>query len=374
MRYLLRCFVILMFLANTHCQKSSDEILLGGVFALSGSQASFGASVKSGVDMALQKVNASGGVLGKQIRVVGLDDQSKPEEAATVITRLATQDKVVAVIGDVASSNSLAMAPIAQSHKLPFVSPASTNPKVTQIGDYIFRICFIDPFQGTVMAKFASQSLKVSRVAVLRDIKSDYSMGLADYFAKTFQEQGGQIVADQSYSEGDVDFKSQLTSIKSQNPEAIFLPGYYTEVGLIARQAREIGLNVPLLGGDGWDSAKLLEIGGEALNGNYFSNHYSQDDPNPVTQAFIAEYRKQYGSAPDAMAVLGYDTLLIVVDAIARAGSTAPEAIRDALSKTTDFVGASGKTSINAQRDAVKPAVVLQIQDGRFVFKEKINP
>lgn len=352
----------------------TGEILVGTALSLSGGQASFGTSTKHGIELAISQINAGGGVLGRKIKLIALDDQSKPEEAAMIVTRLITQDKVTALLSDVASSISLAMGPIAQSYKVPMVSPSSTNPKVTEIGDYIFRVCFIDPFQGTVMAKFAFESLKVKRVAILRDIKNDYSMGLADYFIKKFKELGGEVVVDQSYAEGDVDFKSQLTSIKAQNPEAIFVPGYYTEVGLIARQARELGLNVALMGGDGWDSSKLTEIGGAAINGNYFSNHYSPDDPNPVSQKFLEDYKKTFSSVPDSMSVTGYDAMLVLADAIKRAGSTNKQAIRDALAMTKDYPGASGMISINDKRDAVKPAVVLEIKDGRFAFKEKVNP
>ena len=352
----------------------SNSIVIGSILALSGGQASFGINTKKGIELAIQQIEASGGLLGKKIKLVSMDDQSKPEEAATIMTRLATQDKVVAVLGDIASSNSLAMAPIAQANHVPMVSPSSTNPKVTAVGDYIFRVCFIDPFQGTVMAKFAMNTLGAKRVAILRDMKNDYSIGLADFFAKTFVAMGGEIVSDESYAEGDVDFKSQLTSIKAKNPEAIFVPGYYTEVGLVARQAQELGVTVPLLGGDGWDSTKLTEIGGAAMNGNYFSNHYSPDDPSPVGQKFLADFKAAYGIVPDGMAVTGYDAMLVLADAIQRAGSTEPEALRAALAQTTNFPGASGTITIDAARNAVKPAVVLRVQDGHFVFQEKVEP
>lgn len=363
--------------ADTKYQNANSDtgdILVGAALSLTGAQASFGTMTKNGIELAIKEINADGGILGRKVKLIALDDQSKPEEAATIVTRLVTQDKVTALISDVASSISLAMGPIAQSYKVPMVSPSSTNPKVTQIGDYIFRVCFIDPFQGTVMAKFAHESLKLKNVAVLRDIKNDYSMGLADYFTKTFTSLGGVIAQDQSYSEGDVDFKSQLTSIKAKNPDAIFVPGYYTEVGLIARQAREVGLDVPLLGGDGWDSSKLVEIGGDAMNGNYFSNHYSPDDPSPVSQKFLAEYQKAYGVLPDSMSVTGYDAMLVLADAITRAGSTDQKSIRDALAVTKSFPGASGTITIDGNRDATKSAVVLQIQQGKFAFKEKVDP
>lgn len=353
---------------------NATEILVGGVLSLSGGQASFGTSTRDGIELAIKQINAAGGVLGKKYRLIALDDQSKPEEAAIIMTRLITQDKVTAVLGEIASSISLAMAPIAQSHKIPMITPSSTNPKVTQVGDYIFRTCFIDPFQGTVMAKFAFNTLGVKKVAVLRDIKNDYSVGLANFFIKTYKELGGEILIDESYSEGDVDFRSQLTSIKGKKPEAVFVPGYYTEAGLITRQAREMGLNVPLMGGDGWDSEKLIEIGGASIKDTYFSNHYSADDPSPQGQKFLTAFQAEYKHIPDGMAVTGYDAMMVLDDAVRRAGSDNPTAIRDALAQTKDFPGASGVISMNASRDAVKAAVVLEYKENKYVFMEKVEP
>jgi branched-chain amino acid transport system substrate-binding protein len=375
--FFLSCLTILSSCRSDQAkqQAQSESIRLGSVLALSGAQASFGQSTRKGIELALKEINDQGGILGKKITVNFFDNQSKPEESATVLTRIITQDKVVAILGDTASSNSLAMAPVAQRYKIPFVSPSSTNPRVTQVGDYIFRVCFIDPFQGEVMAKFAAESLKLNKIAVLRDIKSDYSVGLADFFKNTFTGLGGDIVADLSYAEGDVDFKSQLTAIKSLNPEAIFVPGYYNEAGLIARQARELGMSLPLLGGDGWDSTKLTEIGGSALEGSYFSNHYSPEDPTPEGRRFIETYKVMFpNEIPDGLSVTGYEAMLILGDAIRRAGSTEASKIRDALASTRNFAAPSGLISINEHRDAFKPAVVLEIKQGRFAFKEKINP
>ena len=354
--------------------ETANEIVIGEYGSLTGTTATFGTSTKNGVDMALDAVNKAGGVLGKQVRVIVEDDQGRPEEAQTVVTKLITKDHVVAVIGEVASSRSLAAAPVAQQNSIPMISPSSTNPKVTEVGDYIFRVCFIDPFQGLVMAKFATNTLKVKNVAVLRDIKNDYSVGLADVFVENFKKMGGNIVADQSYSEGDTDFSAQLTSIKSKNPQAIFVPGYYTEVGLIARQEKKLGLNVPLLGGDGWDSPKLYEIGGEALNGSYYSNHSSMDDPSPAIQKFVSEYRARFGESPDALAALGYDSANLLVDAIRRAGSTDAAKIRDALAQTKNFPGITGTITIDEHRNPVKPAVVLKVDNGKLDFFETVSP
>ena len=354
--------------------EAASEILIGEFGSLTGGTATFGQSTQKGIEMAINEVNAAGGVLGKQIKVIVEDDQSKPEEAQTVVTKLINKDRVVAILGEVASSNSLAGAPVCQAAKIPMLTPASTNPKVTQVGDYIFRSCFIDPFQGQVMAKFTAVSLKLKKVAILRDIKSDYSVGLANFFKEGFTKLGGTVIADESYSAGDKDFTAQLTSLKGKKPEAILIPGYYTEVGLIARQARKLGIKAVLLGGDGWDSEKLWEIGGEALNGSYYSNHYSVDDPSPAIQKFVADFKGKYNSTPDAMGALGYDAAMILVDAIKRAGSARPDSIRAALATTKDFKGVTGIISLDADRNAVKSAVVLEVRDGKYVFKESVAP
>ncbi len=355
-------------------QAADDAIKIGEVGSTTGSEATFGVATHQGVELAIKEINATGGVKGKKLQVILLDDQGKPEEAATAVTRLITQDKVVAIVGEVASSRSLAMAPIAQQYKIPMVSPSSTNPKVTEIGDYIFRVCFIDPFQGFVMARFASENLKFKRVAILRDVKNDYSVGLAKYFTETFKKLGGEIVVDQSYSAGDIDFKSQLTSIRGAKPDAIFVPGYYTEVGLIARQARSLGIKAPLLGGDGWDSPKLLQIGGKAMEGSYFSNHYSADDKAPHVQAFIERYRKAYKDTPSGLAAMGFDAMMVLSDAMKRAKSLSSADIRAALAATKEFQGVTGRISIDQQRNAVKSAVVLKVVNGTFVYDSTIRP
>ena len=252
------------------------------------------------------------------------------------------------------------------------ISPASTNPKVTEVGDYVFRTCFIDPFQGAVMARFAAQELGARRVAILLDYKQDYSVGLADYFRRTFRELGGEIVADERYTSGDIEFRAQLTTLRAAKPDAIFVPGYYTEVGLIAKQARELGIDAPMLGGDGWDSEKTLEIGGAAVEGYYFSTHYSADADSPKVQAFVKRYRESYGAVPDAMAALGYDTALILSDALRRAGSAEGPKLRDAIAATREFDGVTGRISIDGDRNARKDAVVLKIEKGRFRYHRTI--
>src|SRR5260370_15947071 len=276
----------------------SDVILLGEVGSLTGSEATFGISTRDGVELAVKEANEAGGIKGKKIAVRVYDDQGKPEEAANAVTRLISQDHAKPIIGEVASSNSLAMAPKCQSGQVPMITPSSTNPKVTAVGDYIFRVCFIDPFQGFVMAKFAKENLKLSRAAVLKDVKSAYSLGLTEVFTRKFTEMGGKIVGTESYSKGDSDFRAQLTAIKSQKPEAIYVPGYYTDVGIIARQAREIGIKAPLLGGDGWDSEKLFDLGGSAIVGSYFPNHYSPHDPSPRLKKLLPTSKPSYTFLP----------------------------------------------------------------------------
>jgi branched-chain amino acid transport system substrate-binding protein len=357
------------------CAKNSaDEIVVGEFASLTGGTATFGQSSHAGVQLAVEEINAAGGLLGKRLRVVVEDDQSKPEEARTAVLKLLKQNGAVAVLGEVASSRSLAAAPECQRAGVPMISPASTNPKVTAIGDYIFRVCFIDPFQGSTMAKFAADTLKAKTAAILRDVKNDYSVGLADFFRDEFVRRGGTIVTDVSYSEGDIDFKAQLTTIRGLRPDVVFVPGYYTEVGLIARQARELGITVPLLGGDGWDSPRTVEIGGAAVNGCYFSNHYAADDPNPVVSKFIEKFRAKYSEVPDAMAVLGYDAAQVLADSIRRAGTTEGKKLRDAIAATKDFPGVSGRITIDAERNARKSIVVLKIDDGQVKFFQKVEP
>jgi branched-chain amino acid transport system substrate-binding protein len=275
----------------------------------------------------------------------------------------------------VASGRSLEAAPICQANKIPMISPSSTNPEVTEKGDYIFRVCFIDPFQGTVMAKFAKDRLKAKNIAVLSDVAAPYSIGLAKFFKEKLVADGGTIVSEQKFSSGDKDFKAQLTAIKAASPDAIFAPCYYTEAGLIVRQARQLGITVPLFGGDGWEAPELLQIGGEALEGCYYSTHYSPEDQAPAVQEFVKKFKaKNNGEVPDAMAALGYDSAMVLVDAIKRAGTTDSAKLRDAIAATKEYSGVTGKTSLDANRNATKAAVVLAIKDGKFKYLETVEP
>lgn len=354
-----------------------DKILVGHVGSMTGEQATFGVSTDNGIKLAVAEQNKKGGIKGKQIELKTLDDQGKPEEAAVAATRLITQDKVTLLLGEVASSRSLAMAPIADANKVPMISPTSTNPRVTKDGantrPFVFRACFIDPFQGTVMAKFASEK-KFKTVAILKDVGNDYSVGLADFFQKKFVELGGKIVSEQSYKDGDQDFKAQLTAIKGKKPDAIYVPGYYGAVALIGRQAKELGIKVPLMGGDGWDSAKLFEVAKGALDGSFFSNHYTEEDPSPVVQEFVAKYKAAYGAVPDALAVLAYDAANMGFDAMNRAADLSGPAIAKALSETKGFKGVAGEISLDADHNPVKSAVVLGIEKNKAKYAATVNP
>jgi branched-chain amino acid transport system substrate-binding protein len=360
---------------------ASNDIKIGVVYELTGGTASFGQAANNGAKLAFKEINAKGGVLGKQIVIATADNKGEPAESTNAMTKVITQDKVIAVTGFTTSSNGIAGSTVAEASKIPFVAAATTNPKVTvdektgKAKDYTFRVCFIDPFQGTVGANFALNTLKVKKVAVLVDNSSDYSKGLAKFFREAFTKGGGAILAEEAYLQKDQDFKTILTKIKALNPEMIYVPGYYEEVGKIIKQARELGMNVPFVGGDGWDSPKLPEIAGAAaLNGAYFTNHYSVEDSSAKSKAFVEAYKKEYGLVPDAMAVLGYDAAYVLVDAIKRAGSTEAAKIRDALAATKDFDGVTGKLTLNQTHDAVKSAVIIEFKDGKQVYKATVNP
>ena len=353
----------------------AETIAIGEFASLTGKEAAFGQSSHKGTALAIEELNAAGGLLGRKIKFTYDDNRSTPGESATIVKKLITRNNVVAVLGEVASGRSLEAAPICQANKIPMISPSSTNPKVTETGDFIFRVCFIDPFQGTVMAKFAKKKVGAKRVAVLSDVAAPYSIGLAQFFKEQFASDGGEIVSEQKFSSGDKDFKAQLTAIKASNPEAIFAPCYYTEAGLIVRQARQLGITVPLLGGDGWEAPELVQIGGEALEGCFYSTHYSPEDQSPAVQSFVTKFKAKYnGETPDAMAALGYDSAMVLADAIRRAGTTESAKLRDAIAATKEYAGVTGKTTLDANRNATKPAVILAIKDGKFKYVETMSP
>jgi branched-chain amino acid transport system substrate-binding protein len=365
---------------SDNSSSTGNEVLIGHVASLTGDTATFGVSADEGIRLALDELNKTGVLGGKKIRVMTEDDRSLGDEAKTAASKLINKDHVVAILGEIASSRSIAMAPVCEDAKIPMLSPGSTNPKVTQGFEYVFRNCFIDPFQGTAMAKFAMDSppggLGLKKFAVLYPVNSDYGVGLKSFFETAVQKRGGEIVAEEAYTEKtDTDFRAQLTKIKATNPQAIFVSGYYTEAGLIAKQARQLGLAVPLLGGDGWDSEKTVEIGGDAVNGCYFSNHYSPEENRPEVKKFVGDYKAKYGGkTPDAMAILAYDAMRIMADAINRAGSTSGDKIRDALASTKDFAGASGITTIDKDHNATKSIVILKIDGGQFRYAGTVKP
>ena len=356
------------------CGPQKETIRIGVFSSLTGGTATFGISSSQGVQLAADEWNKKGGLLGKQIELIIEDDQSKPEEAAMAVSKLINQNSVVAILGEVASSRTLAAAPIAQKAGIPLITPASTNPKVTKVGDYIFRVCYVDSFQGVVCARFAVQKLGLKRLAILTDIKNDYSVGLAGYFKQNIIDQGAQVVAEESYSEGDTDFRAQITSMKAANPDGIFIPGYYTEAGLIAKQVREQNITVPLIGGDGWDSPRTVEIGGDAVEGSFFCNHYSAEDTSHLVQDFVSQYKARYGYVPDAMAPLAYDAATLLFQSITKAGTTDGKAVRDAIAATKDFPGVCGSVTMDAERNARKSAVMLQISGGKYKVYDVIYP
>lgn len=373
-----RQLAVFSFLALTlvfvSCSAKEDTIRVGVFNSLTGGTATFGISSTQGIQMAADEWNARGGLLGKKIELIVEDDQSKPDEAALAVTKLINQNRVVGILGEVASSRTLAGAPIAQKAGIPLITPASTNPKVTQVGDFIFRVCYVDSFQGVVCARFATQKLGLKRLAILKDIKNDYSVGLADYFKQNVPSLGAEIVSEQSYSEGDTDFRAQITAMKGANPDGIFIPGYYTEAGLIAKQVREQNITAVLIGGDGWDSPRTPEIGGDAVEGAFFCNHYSADDTSQMVQTFVSRYKERHGYVPDAMAPLSYDAANLLFASIQKAGTADGRAVRDALAQTVDFPGICGNVTIDAERNARKSAVMIQISGGKFTVYDVIQP
>ena len=374
--------VAMMGALFTGCSSSKGndkEIKVGANFEVTGGVANYGNQALKGIKLALKQANQNGGVLGKQINLIVADNKSEASEAANAATKLISQDGVKVLLGPATTSNMLAASQIATDNKIPAITPTGTNPKITvengQVKPYIFRSCFIDPLQGEVMANFATKTLNAKTAAIYIDSSSDYSKGLAEVFAKKFTEAGGTVVAQESFLQKDQDFKSTLTKLKATNPEVIFIPAYYEEVGKIVKQARELGITAKLLGADGWDDSKLVDIAGaQPLNDTYFCSHYSEQDNDANVKDFIAAYKAEYGEEPNVFAALGYDAGKMLVDAIKRAGSDDPEKIRKALEETKDLQVGTGIITMDANHDPIKSAVVLEMKDGQKIFKQKINP
>jgi branched-chain amino acid transport system substrate-binding protein len=359
--------------------KEESTIKIGANLELSGGVASYGQSAKEGIELAIEEINKEG-IDGKKLKLVTVDNKSDAAEATSGALKLATQDKVVAMIGAATSTNTLAQVQIAQDNKIPLITPTATNATITnkdgKVNDFVFRTCFIDPFQGTVAANFASNDLKVKSAAILIDSSSDYSKGLADSFKKSFKANGGEIVKEEAFVAKDTDFRATLTNIKSANPDYVYVPGFYEEVGLIVKQARELGITAPIMGGDGWDSPDLVKIAGaDALNNTFITNHYSSGDSDKKVSDFVAAFKAKYdGKSPDAFTALGYDTVYFVADAIKRAGSSDPKKIQKALEETDGLELVSGKVKLDENHDPIKAAVILEYKNGEQQFKTKINP
>jgi branched-chain amino acid transport system substrate-binding protein len=365
--------------ANTSGDKDSETIKIGANLELSGGVASYGQSIEEGLKLAIEEINKEG-IDGKKIELVTFDNKSDAAEATNGAIKLISQDKVSAIIGAATSTNTLAQVEIAQKNKTPLITPTGTNSTITfkdgVLNDFVFRTCFIDPFQGTVAANFASKDLKVKNAAIIIDSSSDYSKGLAASFQKSFEGSGGKIVAEEAYVAKDTDFNAILTNIKAKKPDFIFLPGFYEEVGLIIKQARALGIDVPVMGGDGWDSPTLVDIAGaDALNNTFITNHYSSGDSDAKVQDFVKAFQGKYdGKSPDAFGALGYDTAYFIADAIKRAGSSDPEKIRKALEETDGLAVVSGTLKVDKNHDQVKAAVILEYKDGKQEFNTKVNP
>lgn len=362
-------------------EKKADTIKVGANLEMTGGSASYGISSKNAIELAFKEINEKGGINGKQLELVVADNKSEAAEATNAMQKLVSQDNVVAVIGPNLSSSVIAASAINNSAKVLDIAPMATNPYVTvdqasgKTKDFNYRTCFIDPFQGTVMAKFATAELGVGNAAVLIDNSSDYAKGLAQFFKENFVKEGGAVTAEESYLQKDTDFKATLTKIKATNPDFLYVPGYYQEIGLIVKQARELGMNMPIAGGDGWDSAKMPEIAGAAaLNNTYFSSLYSPEDSSDINKNFVAAYEKAYGQKPDVFAALSYDSALLVAEAIKNAGSTEPAKISEAMAKINGFSGVSGSVTFDDKHNPVKSAVILEYKDGAQSLKTKINP
>jgi branched-chain amino acid transport system substrate-binding protein len=353
---------------------ATATIKVGEVDPLTGGVSQFGIGCHQGFVLAFEQINAGGGILGQTIELVTEDDQSKPGQSATAVRKLITQDKVVAILGDATSSATLESAPIAQTDKIPMITPTATNPRITEVGDFIFRVCFLDEFQGRVLARFAREKLKAERIFTLTDVKQDYSVDLLKFFKDEFTKLGGAIVGEQSYSSGDIDFRAQLTPIRGSKPDAVYVPGYYQEVALIVKQGRQIGLTMPFIGCDGWADQALLTIGGKAMDGCFFTNHFSPEDQSPIVKSFVEKFQAKYGALPDTFSALGYDAARLLAAAIQRAGSSDSQAVRDALAKTAGFQGVTGQISLDANRNASKPGLIVTVKAGKFEIAEKIAP
>jgi branched-chain amino acid transport system substrate-binding protein len=368
-------FALLLVAIAAVARAADEPIKIGHYASLTGKDAAFGNATSKGIRLAVEEINAKGGVLGRKIEYLVEDIQSKQGESATGVKKLISRDKVVAVIGANSSANSLEAAPICQNAKIPMMAISSTNPKVTEIGDYIFRICFIDPFQGAVLAKFAHGSLKAKRIALLTSVNSPYSVGLSSVLKERFAALGGEVVAEQKYAESDKDFRAQLTAIRAARPDVIAATGFYSEAALICIQARALGLEQPIIGGDGWEAPQLVTLGGKAVEGTYYSTYFSAENDAPEVQAFVKRYEKRWnGEMAEGVAALGYDAMYLIAAAITKIGGTDSAKLRDAIAATKNFAGVTGNTTIDEKRDSTKAAVMQTVRNGKITFFESVTP
>jgi branched-chain amino acid transport system substrate-binding protein len=366
---------VLIAFAVASCGKKKDDskIVVGHFASMTGTETTFGVSTDNAIQLAVEERNAKGGVKGKQIVLKTIDDASKTTEATTAVTSLIADYGAAAILGEVASGRSMAGGAIAQKQKIPMISPSSTNPDVTDIGDYIFRVCFLDDFQGWAGAKFARENLKADKAAILYDQSTTYSVGLADYFEKAFKEMGGTIATRQAFNGGNLEIAQQLQKLKDADVQVIYLPIYYGPAATIIRKAREAGLKAPFLGGDGWDSVELAKNAGDAINGNFFTNHYAPEEDRPEVQNFVKKYREKFGQTPDGLAALGYDAALVLFAAMDRAKSLSGPDLRDAIADTKSFTGVTGTFSLDAKRNALKSAVVIEYKGGKQTMAARIE-
>ena len=354
---------------------ADEKVRVGAFMSLTGDTAQYGISAYNGIRMAVEEANGTGGVAGRRVELIAQDTRSDPRETEAVVRRLAEESRVHALVGEIVSSRSLAAARIAQGERVPMLTPSSTSPEVTTQGDFIFRSCYTDPFQGAALARFAAATLHARRAALLVDGGQRYSIELARIIREEFLRRGGEVVAEEEYREGAGDFTEQLMAVGAARPDVVFVPGYYLEAGLLAQQAKRLGIQAPLVGGDGWDSPRLYEIGGQALSGDFFSTHYSAEDPDPQVQRFVSDYRRLFGTTPDSFAATAYDATRIVLDAASRAASLDRAAIRDALARTKNFPGVTGNVTFDADRNALKPVVIIRIGDnGKQSVESHVTP
>ena len=359
-------------------KEAANDIKVGSCFELTGNVANYGKATNMGVKMAIDEINAKGGINGKKITIVEADNKSEPSESGNAYTKLITQNKVVAIIGPATSGCVAAGTPICEGSKVPQIAPCATAPGITvnkgKVRPYTFRACFIDPFQGKVMSEFATKSLNVKNVAILKDSSSDYAKGLAQVFRANLESKGGKVVGEEAYLSKDTDFKAALTKLKAANPEAIYVPGYYEEVSKIVKQARELGIKAPMLGCDGWESPKLVEIAGaEALQGCYYVSAFSADDKDPSVQNFIKAFKEKYKADPDIFCMQGYNAGLVLADALKRSNGATGEALAKAIESTKDLPVASGKMTFDANHDPVMAALIIGFENGKTRLKEKIS-